>query len=103
MLLGQQAEAGGSAGAHGRARVVGRQARKDGGPDARALRRRWAQMIKRIYEVDPLVCPRCQAEMEIIAFIIDPGVVDKILRHLERKEADRQRGPPGAPDLEAAS
>ncbi len=27
--------------------------------DARALRRSWAQLIKRIYEVDPLVCPSC--------------------------------------------
>jgi hypothetical protein len=27
--------------------------------DARALRRSWAQLIKRVYEVDPLVCPSC--------------------------------------------
>ena len=28
-------------------------------PDRRALRRLWAAMIRRMYEVDPLVCPRC--------------------------------------------
>ncbi len=38
--------------------------------DARALRRSWAQLIKRIYEADPLVCPNCGGEMRIIAFII---------------------------------
>jgi len=27
-------------------------------PDERRLRRRWSQLIKRVYEVDPLVCPR---------------------------------------------
>ena len=71
--------------------------------DVRLFRRRWRELIKRIYEVDPLVCPRCHAEMRIIAFIIDHGVVDKILRHLERKEIERERGPPEPSDLEAAS
>ena len=74
------------------------------GTEIRALRRRWRQLIKRIYEVDPLICPNCQAEMRIIAFIVDLAVVDKILRHLERKGRAKQvRGPPDAADLEAAS
>jgi hypothetical protein len=76
---------------------------QDQSPDARALRRRWAEMIKRVYEVDPLVCPRCHGEMRIIAFIIDPTVVDKILRHLVAREGHRERGPPAWADLEAAS
>ena len=54
--------------------------------DVRALRRSWAQLIKRIYEVDPLVCPSCGGEMKVIAFITEHEVVDAILRHLERKE-----------------
>ena len=69
-------------------------ARRDETPNARALRRSWAQLIKRIYEVDPLVCPKCGSEMKVIAFIIDHAVVDKILRHLERVKAGRARGPP---------
>jgi hypothetical protein len=32
-------------------------------PERAALRRRWANLIRRVYEVDPLVCPRCGAEM----------------------------------------
>jgi hypothetical protein len=27
-------------------------------PSLAALRRRWAQLIRRVYEFDPLVCPR---------------------------------------------
>jgi hypothetical protein len=62
--------------------------------DVRALRRSWAQLIKRIYEVDPLLCPSCGSEMKVIAFITEPAVVDAILRHLERKESQEARGPP---------
>ena len=49
------------------------------------------------------MCPRCQGEMRIIAFIIDEAVVDKILRHLVAKEDHRVRGPPAWADLEEAS
>lgn len=30
---------------------------------------RWAAMIKRVYETDPLVCPRCGGQMRIVAFV----------------------------------
>ena len=69
---------------------------RDHSPDARAYRRSWAQLVRRIYEVDPLVCPKCGGEMRIIAFIIDHDVVDKILLHLAKAEARSPRGPPGA-------
>jgi len=67
-------------------------ARRDEAPNARALRRSWAQLIKRIYEVDPLVCPKCGSEIKVIVFIIDHAVVDRILRHLKRTEGERGRG-----------
>jgi hypothetical protein len=60
-------------------------------------------MIKRVYEVDPLVCKRCGGEMCIIAFIVDPKVVDKIIRHLTADEGHRERAPPRWAGLEAAS
>ena len=76
--------------------------KRDDGPDARAMRRGWAQLIKRIYEVDPLVCPLCGSEMKLIAFIIDHAVVDKILTNLKRRAEDkRERGPPGRSELAA--
>ena len=71
--------------------------------DARALRRSWAQLIKRIYEVDPLVCPSCGSEMKVIAFITEHDVVDAILRHLAKTKARSPRGPPGAATFPAIS
>ena len=35
-----------------------------------------------MYEVDPLVCPRCGSAMRIIAFIEQPAIIEKILTHL---------------------
>jgi len=43
----------------------------------------WAKMIKKVYELDPLLCPSCGGQMRIISFIEDPKVIDKIIRHLE--------------------
>jgi len=49
------------------------------------------------------LCPSCGSEMQIIAFILEDKVVVTILRHLERKQTDRERGPPRWSDLQAAS
>ena len=43
----------------------------------------WAEMIRKVYEVDPLLCPQCGATMKIIAFITDYAVVDRIIDHLK--------------------
>lgn len=45
-------------------------------------KRNWARLLRKILEVDPMVCLRCGVEMTIIAVITDPLVVDKILAHL---------------------
>ena len=45
--------------------------------------RGWAEMIKKVYEVDPLLCARCGGQMSIIAFIEDHKVIDKIIAHLK--------------------
>ncbi|MCD4721730.1 MAG: hypothetical protein K8S13_17990, partial [Desulfobacula sp.] len=45
-------------------------------------RQNWARLIQKIYEVDPLVCPKCQGQMKIISIIDDFGIIDKILKHL---------------------
>jgi hypothetical protein len=62
-------------------------------PERAALRRRWANLIRRVYEVDPLVCPRCGAEMRIIGFITEPKVITRILDHI-RKRDTASRAPP---------
>jgi len=40
-----------------------------------ALKQRWAQLIKKVYEADPLRCPRCEESMRIIAVIDQPEVL----------------------------
>jgi len=37
-------------------------------------RKNWARLIQKIYEADPLTCPKCQGKMRIIAFIEDEEV-----------------------------
>lgn len=60
--------------------------------ERKRLRRGWARMIRRIYEVDPLLCP-CGETMRILSFLTDPPVVAKVLRHLASRPM--QRAPPG--------
>jgi len=45
----------------------------------KARRRSWARLIQKVYEVDPLVCPKCGSEMKVVAVITDPSEVNKIL------------------------
>jgi hypothetical protein len=61
--------------------------------DEKAFRKSWAQLIQKIYEVDPLVCPKCQGVMRIISSIEDPSVIRAILDHLGLWLA-RARPPP---------
>ena len=86
-----------------RVRTRGQRGPDDTTADERTLRRRWSELIKRVYEVDPLVCHRCGGEMRVVAFILDPQVVDQILRHLEQSGEHRQRAPPRASSLQAVS
>lgn len=51
-------------------------------PPPRRHRSTWAQLLRRVLDVDALKCPRCSTPMLIIAFLTDPGVVRKILDHL---------------------
>lgn len=43
----------------------------------------WAAMIRKVYEVDPMICPRCGGRMRVVAFLTEYAVVDRIIRHLE--------------------
>ena len=40
----------------------------------KAFRKNWARLIQKIYEVDPLTCPKCQGSMRVIAFIENEDV-----------------------------
>ncbi len=62
-------------------------------------KRNWARLIQKIYEVDPLTCPKCQGRMRILAFIENEDVIKKILKHLglwdqKTRSPPRTIGPP---------
>jgi len=63
-------------------------------PERAALRRRWANLIRRVYEADPLVCPRCGSEMRVVSFITDPRVVRRIVDHLRKRDRTARPPPP---------
>jgi hypothetical protein len=65
----------------------------------RAARYAWAMLLARIYEVFPLVCSHCSAEMRIIAFITDPAPMRDILVHLGEPTAPPRIAPARGPPL----
>ena len=46
-----------------------------------ARKRAWARLLAKVYEVDPMVCPKCGADMKVIAVIEDPDQLKRILRY----------------------
>jgi hypothetical protein len=55
--------------------------------------RGWAEMIRKVYEVDPLLCPTCGSQMRIISFIEEPKTIDRIIGHL-KLTFEAERPPP---------
>ena len=56
-----------------------------------AKRSAWARLINKVYGINPLICEKCGSEMRIVAFIMDPEQIDRIMQHLINKG----RAPPG--------
>jgi hypothetical protein len=54
--------------------------RDDDDEFTRRARLTWAKLIRRVYEVDPLLCPFCGAEMKIRAFVLDFAAAKAIRR-----------------------
>lgn len=51
----------------------------------------WARLMKKVFEFDPLVCPKCGSAMKIKAFITDTKEIARITKNLGIQE---QRAPP---------
>jgi hypothetical protein len=51
----------------------------------------WARLMKRVFELDPLLCPKCGGQMKIKAFITNPCEIDRITKNLA---IPNQRAPP---------
>jgi hypothetical protein len=55
---------------------------KECSPDEKKRKSAWAMLIKKVYGTDPLVCPKCGSEMQILAVIFNPEEIKKILTYL---------------------
>jgi len=59
----------------------------------------WAQLLRRVYNIDPMLCPRCSGKLKFIAAITEPSQVRRILDHLQLNDEPpaprpRPRAPP---------
>ena len=67
---------------HGDARLPSTQARI-----------RWAQLLKRVFDIDIEHCPHCGGTLKIIAAILNPTAIAKILTHLGASARAPRRRP----------
>ncbi len=58
---------------------------------------KWRELIKKVWEADPLLCPKCSREMRIVALIDEREVIERILRHLALWETGVRVSPARAP------
>jgi hypothetical protein len=65
------------------------------GGSSKEYRKNWARLIQKIYEVEPLTCPKCSGKMKVISVIEDEDVIKKILKHLGLWD-QKARPPPKA-------
>jgi len=69
-------------------------------PGERHRAMRWAQRLKRVFNIDVATCACCGGQVKVIACIEDPVVIKKILAHEQSKQESTDessalpRGPP---------
>ena len=78
-----------------------REPNADRAPSRPPSRLPWAELLRRVFRDDLLVCPRCTGAMQVLATITDPDVVVAILTHLgaptEPPAIAAARAPPQIP------
>jgi hypothetical protein len=62
----------------------------------------WAALMRRVFDLDVLACPRCGGRLRVIATVQDPLAVQAILAHLARSLSTTE-APGPAPPVPAAS
>jgi hypothetical protein len=61
---------------------------------------KWRELIKKVWEADPLLCPRCSHEMRIVSLIDERAVIERILRHLGLWDQGMRVSPTTGPPAE---
>ena len=62
-------------------------------------RMRWAQLLKRVFDIDIERCPHCDGQLKLIAAIEEPAVIQRILTHLGLAAQPPPRAPARRVDL----
>jgi hypothetical protein len=52
----------------------------------------WKQRLRRVYDKDVSVCPRCGGLVKVLAVITEPGVIASILAHKAQARSPRAAG-----------
>ena len=66
-----------------------------GAPEAR--RSGWRRLLLKKFDVPPLLCPKCRAEMKLVASVTARATIDRVLDHREAAglvSPFEPRGPP---------
>lgn len=51
-------------------------------------------MVRKVYEVNPMICPRCGGRMEAVAFLTKHAVIDRIIDRLKLRFVPERPPPP---------
>ena len=66
------------------------------GPETADLPDSWARLLKKVYEVDPFLCPNCGGSMVVVGVIEDPVKLKAIIEWAAQQQSASHevRGPP---------
>jgi hypothetical protein len=70
---------------------------RDENPASRARRKRWAELLAHVFQIDILCCPKCQGRMKIIAAITRREALAPILESLRLPTSPPTPAPARAP------
>ncbi len=59
----------------------------------------WARLLKRVFDIDLEHCPQCGGSLKIIAAIVEPSVIARLLAHLGLPTRAPPRSPARRVDL----
>ena len=72
-------------------------------PRSTSARIGWAQLLKRVFNIDVSLCPHCGGPLKIIAAIQNPSAIARILGHLGLPTRAPQKAPARAFDYFATA
>ena len=58
------------------------------------MRLPWAELLKRVFAIEVLVCDRCGGRRRVLKFICKPSAIERILKHLGLPTEAPARAPP---------